>query len=359
MRKLPYTITLTRKDGSEPRDFTIRACTTDDLSALLAMQEAVAETIADKHTFAVTSSAEISESLFLDRCFCAVLDGEMVAATAMIINRPSPRNAGSHIGYTEEEQKTCVTMEVTFILPAARGYGLQQIFFDMREEVALELGATQALTTISPDNEFSLNNALAKGYTVVAERALYGGLPRCILRKELRPAAPGTAAATKEGTMEFRKVRKKSNEISREDCIALLKSEPRGVLAVMGLEGYPYGVPVDHWYNEADGKIYIHGGLIGHRVDAVKANPNVSYTVMDHGYIPEGGWARIMRSVICFGRVEIIKDLDRVADICRDLSLQFTPDKEYIEGEINKSVRGTLCMAITIDHMSGKQIEES
>ena len=69
--------------------------------------------------------------------------------------------------------------------------------------------------------------------------------------------------------------------------------------------------------------------------------------------------ARIMRSVICFGRVEIIKDLDRVADICRDLSLQFTPDKEYIEGEINKSVRGTLCMAITIDHMSGKQIEES
>ena len=50
--------------------------------------------------------------------------------------------------------------------------------------------------------------------------------------------------------MEFRKVRKKKNEISREDCIALLKEEQRGVLSVMGLEGYPYGVPVDHYYDE-------------------------------------------------------------------------------------------------------------
>ena len=147
--------------------------------------------------------------------------------------------------------------------------------------------------------------------------------------------------------MEFRKVRKKQNEISREDCIALLKEEQRGVLSVMGLEGYPYGVPVDHYYDEEDGKLYIHGGLIGHRVEAVKANDKVSYTVLNQGYIPEGGWARIMRSVICFGRIEI------------KLCYKFTDDSEYIEAEIKKSLRGTLLMAMTIDHMSGKQIEES
>lgn len=159
--------------------------------------------------------------------------------------------------------------------------------------------------------------------------------------------------------MEFRKVRKKKNEISQEDCIQLLKEEPRGILCVNGLEGYPYGVPVDHYYDEEDGRIYIHGGLIGHRVDAVKENPYVSYTVMDQGYIPEGGWARIMRSVICFGRIEIITDPDKVAEQCRKLCYKFTDDSEYIEAEIKKSLRGTLVMAITIDHMSGKQIEES
>lgn len=159
--------------------------------------------------------------------------------------------------------------------------------------------------------------------------------------------------------MEFRKVRKKKNEISREDCIALLKEERRGVLSVMGLEGYPYGVPVDHYYDEEDGKLYIHGGLIGHRVEAVKANDKVSYTVLNQGYIPEGGWARIMRSVICFGRIEIITDPEIVADQCRKLCYKFTDDSEYIEAEIKKSLRGTLLMVMTIDHMSGKQIEES
>jgi hypothetical protein len=80
---------------------------------------------------------------------------------------------------------------------------------------------------------------------------------------------------------------------------------------------------------------------------------------MNQGYIPEGSWARIIRSTICFGRIEIITDFDKVADICRILSYQFTDDGEFIEEEIKKSLRGTLCMAITIDHMSGKQVEES
>jgi nitroimidazol reductase NimA-like FMN-containing flavoprotein (pyridoxamine 5'-phosphate oxidase superfamily) len=118
-------------------------------------------------------------------------------------------------------------------------------------------------------------------------------------------------------------------------------------------------VPVDHYYDEEDGKLYIHGGLIGHRVEAVKANDKVCYTVLNQGYIPEGGWARIMRSVICFGRIEIVTDPEIVADQCRKLCYKFTDDSEYIEAEIKKSLRGTLLMAMTIDHMSGKQCEES
>jgi hypothetical protein len=184
MRTLPYTITLTRKDGTDPRTFTIRACTTDDLGAIMALQDEVYETVPDKDTFAITPIEEIEESLFLDRCYCAISDGKMAALTIMIINRPSARNGGSYIGYTEEEQKTCVTMEATFIAPSCRGYGIQQIFFGLREEAARELGAAEALTTISPDNEYSLANALRAGYTVVTQTAMYGGLDRYILRKE-------------------------------------------------------------------------------------------------------------------------------------------------------------------------------
>ena len=30
----------------------------------------------------------------------------------------------------------------------------------------------------------------------------------------------------------------------------------RGVLSVLDDNGYPYGIPMNHWYNEEDGKLY-------------------------------------------------------------------------------------------------------
>ena len=44
----------------------------------------------------------------------------------------------------------------------------------------------------------------------------------------------------------FRKMRRFKQEISQEECIRVLKEQPRGVLSIMGEDGYPYGVPLDH-----------------------------------------------------------------------------------------------------------------
>jgi hypothetical protein len=70
----------------------------------------------------------------------------------------------------------------------------------------------------------------------------------------------------------FYPVRRFKQALSPEDCVALLKNETRAVLSVVTEDGYPYGAPVNHWYNEADGKIYFHGGKLGHKVDCMKAN---------------------------------------------------------------------------------------
>ena len=69
----------------------------------------------------------------------------------------------------------------------------------------------------------------------------------------------------------FREIARKKQVISREECIEVLKGQPRGVLAVNGDDGYPYCATINHWYNEEDGKIYFHGNKHGHRVDAMKA----------------------------------------------------------------------------------------
>ena len=89
----------------------------------------------------------------------------------------------------------------------------------------------------------------------------------------------------------FRKMRRFKQELSERECIEILKKEPRGVLSMIGDDGYPYGIPMSHWYNEDDGKLYFHGAKEGHKIDAIQNCDKVSFCVYDEGYRKEGEWA--------------------------------------------------------------------
>ena len=54
----------------------------------------------------------------------------------------------------------------------------------------------------------------------------------------------------------FRKMRRFRQQLSEADCLRLLKEQPRGVLSMLGDGGYPYGIPLDHWYSEAEHKLF-------------------------------------------------------------------------------------------------------
>lgn len=82
----------------------------------------------------------------------------------------------------------------------------------------------------------------------------------------------------------FRTMRKFKQQISDTECVEILKAEKRGVLSLIGDDGYPYGIPLSHFYDERDGKIYFHGAKEGHKIDAIKANPKASFCVMDKGF---------------------------------------------------------------------------
>ncbi len=156
----------------------------------------------------------------------------------------------------------------------------------------------------------------------------------------------------------FRDVARKKQALTRAECIALLKREKRAVLSVVTEDGYPYAVPVNHWYNEADGKLYFHGGKIGHKIDCMKACDKVSLCVMDAGTPVEDGWWQTVQSVVVFGRVEFIEDYDHAMDIARALSHQFTLDEAYIDDEIEHHGHRTLVCAVTIEHITGKTVTE-
>ena len=86
----------------------------------------------------------------------------------------------------------------------------------------------------------------------------------------------------------FREIGRKKQALSREECVELLKTELRGVLSVLGDGDYPYGVPMDHWYCEEDGRLYFHSGRKGHKLDALRRCPRASFCVMDGGFRREG-----------------------------------------------------------------------
>jgi len=157
----------------------------------------------------------------------------------------------------------------------------------------------------------------------------------------------------------FREMLRKKQQLTDAECIEILKNEPRGVLSMLGDDGYPYGVPINHYYCEADGKLYFHGGKKGHRIDAVRQHDKVSFCVYDRGWREDGDWALHIRSVIVFGRIELIEDRETVYEISRQLSYKFTNDEAYIAHEIEKSGPGTLLLALTPEHMTGKLVKES
>ena len=157
----------------------------------------------------------------------------------------------------------------------------------------------------------------------------------------------------------FPEMKRIKQRLPESECLEILKREPRGVLSVLGEDDYPYGMPINHWYCEQDGKLYFHGGKKGHKIDAMRRHDKVSYCVYDQGYRREGEWALNIRSVVVFGRVEFIEDPERIVEISRNLSYKFTSDEAYIADEILHHAAGTLCFALTPEHIRGKLVNES
>ena len=156
----------------------------------------------------------------------------------------------------------------------------------------------------------------------------------------------------------FRNVTRIKQILSNEECIDILKNQLRGVLSVLGDDGYPYGMPLNHFYNEEDGKLYFHSGKSGHKVDAILRDPKASFCVCDEGTRENGNWYLTFRSVIVFGRIEIIEDRVKIYDIARKLSRKFTDDEAYIEQEVRNSGPGTLMFALIPEHITGKRVTE-
>jgi nitroimidazol reductase NimA-like FMN-containing flavoprotein (pyridoxamine 5'-phosphate oxidase superfamily) len=159
--------------------------------------------------------------------------------------------------------------------------------------------------------------------------------------------------------MEWRKMRRFNQQLPEEECIEILKNEPRGVMAIHGENGYPYAFPLDFYYDESDGKLYFHGAKQGNKVDLLKQNNKVSFCVMDKGFRKEGEWPLNIRSVIIFGHLDVLEDPVKIEEQARRLGLKYYPTPESVQVELDKALSRVHMTVLTIDYMTGKIVNES
>jgi len=156
----------------------------------------------------------------------------------------------------------------------------------------------------------------------------------------------------------FRQLKRQKQALSKEECLQILQKEKRGVLSVLGDDDYPYGMPINHYFDPEENKLYFHGGRYGHKIDAMRRHNKASYCIYGDGFIENDNWYLCFKSVIVFGKIEFIEDKDKIADLCRKLSYRFTKDENYIEEEIQKSLQGTLMFSLSIEDIQGKYVTE-
>lgn len=157
----------------------------------------------------------------------------------------------------------------------------------------------------------------------------------------------------------FREMRRFKQQLTEEKCVEILKEAPRGILAVLGDEGYPYTVPLDHFYEE--GKLYFHCAKEGHKLDAIKNSDKCSYCVLSKEVPDEdtsSGQFYYFDSVVAFGRIRQLEDPDEIIRQVRKLAHKYYTDLDAVEEDIRRNGPRTAMLELTIGHMTGKHVHE-
>lgn len=156
---------------------------------------------------------------------------------------------------------------------------------------------------------------------------------------------------------EFRQMRRKRQQLSQEESIAILQKATAGTLALLGDDGYPYAVPISYVYNE--GKLYFHSALNGHKVDAIRKYDKASFCVIEQDDVQPEKYTTFFRSVIAFGRIHIIEDEKEKLEIVRLLGNRYNPNQDdALQKEIESGLSRLLAIRFDIEHLTGKEAIE-
>ena len=151
----------------------------------------------------------------------------------------------------------------------------------------------------------------------------------------------------------FREMRSKANMLTNEEVENILKTSPNGTLALYGENGYPYSVPVNFVYS--DGKIYFHGAAEGYKLDCMKKDPHVSFSVIGKDDIAKENFTTLFSGVIAFGTIRVIDTMEEKIPVLEAMVGKYSAEFMESGKELISKGCGSVAYELTIDHMTGKK----
>lgn len=156
----------------------------------------------------------------------------------------------------------------------------------------------------------------------------------------------------------FQTMRRKRQELSREDTAAILERRASGVLALAEEGGFPYDVPLSYVYT--GDKLYFHCAKSGHKLELIRQNLKASFCVVDQDQIVPEEYTTYFRSAIVFGELRVMEDGPEKRAAIEALAAKYDPEgpADGRQKEIDREW-GALCvLEMKISHMTGKEAIE-
>ena len=152
-----------------------------------------------------------------------------------------------------------------------------------------------------------------------------------------------------------RQMRRKKQELSIIECEEILQQGTSGVLALAGNDQLPYAVPISYVYDGQN--LYFHCAKSGHKLDIIRENSNVSFCVIAQDDIVPEKYTTLYRSVIVFGKMEIITDDEEKRLTIEKLAIKYHPldTMEGREKEIEKDWDYFYMLKMIPEKISGKK----
>ncbi len=151
----------------------------------------------------------------------------------------------------------------------------------------------------------------------------------------------------------FRGMRRFKQLLTEEETYAIIDETTYGVLGVVGDDGYPYTVPVNH---VRDGNvIYFHSAKAGHKNDAILNNPKVTFTFVDKDDIVSEEFTTYFRSAVVFGKASFVEDEAEKYNAFKLFCQKTCPDHMYrFEDVFSGHGKATVVIKVEIEKMTGK-----